>query len=53
MKKPFLIAVLACMTFSSCEKIVGDLDFLQHDLAVQGVINPTLGVPVAHGSISV
>lgn len=53
MKKPFLIAVLACMMFSSCEKIVGDLDFLQHDLAVQGVINPTLGVPVAHGSISV
>lgn len=53
MKKPLFITIMACLMLSSCEKIVGDLDFLNHDIAVQGTINPTLGVPIAHGSVSV
>ena len=53
MRKPLFIAIMACLMFTSCEKIVGDLDFLNHEMAVQGTINPTLGVPVAHGSISI
>lgn len=53
MKKPILFALAACMMLASCEKIVGDLDFLNHDMEVQGTINPTLGVPVARGSVSV
>lgn len=53
MKKTVFAALLACLMLTSCEKIVGDLDFLDHDFEVQGTISPTLGVPVAHGSISV
>ena len=53
MKKIAFLALTACMIFTSCEKIVGDLDFLDHDMEIQGTVNPTLGVPVAHGSVSV
>lgn len=53
MKKTLFFALLACMMFASCEKIVGDLDFINHEIEVQGTVNPTLGVPVAHGSVSV
>lgn len=53
MKKPVLLALLACVMLTSCEKIVGDLDTFNHPIEIQGTVNPTLGVPVAHGSVSV
>lgn len=52
MKKSIFFALIACLMATSCEKILGDIDFLKQDMAIQGTVSPTLGAPIAHGSIS-
>lgn len=53
MKKRFFATIAACLLLASCEKVVGDLEMFNHDFELQGTISPTLGVPIAHGSVSV
>ena len=54
MKKPLLLALFAGLLMTSCLKDgFNDFDLITHDIAIQGTVSPTLGVPVAYGAVTI
>ena len=54
MKKPVFLIVLAALLATSCLKDgLNDFDALKHPMSFHGTINPTLGVPVGSGTMTI
>ena len=53
MKRLPLLIILASLMMTSCLKDgLHDFDALKNPISVEGTVNPTLGVPIAYGSLS-
>ena len=54
MRKPLFFIVLAGLLASSCLKDgLNDFDALKHPISISGTVNPTLGVPIGSGQMTI